>query len=143
MISSVKCRPRNNAARLQTIELHANRSSAAICNTADMSDLAPEAMPGSIDQFYSHPDNRIVPIVEALRFSVKKAQGEDPARLVKEIADRAAHWSQPGSGLRFFPRLFHFAAVTQIRRLNFGTRRETPLLKLLRRLYRETRRISR
>jgi hypothetical protein len=34
MISSVKCRPRHNAARLQTIELHANRSSAAICNTA-------------------------------------------------------------------------------------------------------------
>jgi uncharacterized protein involved in outer membrane biogenesis len=34
MISSVKCRPRNSAARLQTIELHANRSSASICNTA-------------------------------------------------------------------------------------------------------------
>src|SRR5438067_11986990 len=34
MISSVKCRPRNSAARLQTIELHPNRSSAPICNTA-------------------------------------------------------------------------------------------------------------
>ena len=34
MISSVKCRPRNSAARLETIELHANRSSAPICNTA-------------------------------------------------------------------------------------------------------------
>jgi hypothetical protein len=49
MISSVKCRPRNSAARVQTIELHANRSSAAICNTApkniDAMKLATPFMP--------------------------------------------------------------------------------------------------
>jgi hypothetical protein len=65
----------------------------------DMSGLIPTALPGSIDQFYAIPDNRVVPIVEALRFSVKKVQGEDPAKLAKEIAERVAHWRQPGSGL--------------------------------------------
>ncbi|MGA7415681.1 MAG: hypothetical protein WBW33_34730 [Bryobacteraceae bacterium] len=56
---------------------------------------------GSLDRFYSEPQNRIIPIPEALHFLVKKAQGEDPARLAKEIADRAAHWHKPGSGFNY------------------------------------------
>jgi hypothetical protein len=65
----------------------------------DMSGRNVALLPSSIDQFYSNPENRIVPIVEALRFSVRKGQGEDPTQLTKEIADRVAHWRQPGSGL--------------------------------------------
>ena len=64
----------------------------------DMTGLILTTLPGSIDQFYSNPANRVVPIVEALRFSVQKAQGEDPGQLDREIADRAAHWRKPGSG---------------------------------------------
>jgi hypothetical protein len=65
----------------------------------DTSGLNLAEMPANLDQFYSNADNRIVPIAEALRFSLKKAQGEEPAKLTKEIADRVAHWRQPGSGL--------------------------------------------
>ena len=64
----------------------------------DMSSLNVGDVPRSIDEFYSKPENRIVPIVEALRFSVKRSLGEDPTQLAREIADRAAHWRKPGSG---------------------------------------------
>ncbi len=37
-----------------------------------MTGLILNTLPGSIDQFYSNPANRVVPIVEALRFSVQK-----------------------------------------------------------------------
>jgi len=81
-------------AKISMIGMEATKAS-----IPDIGVLIPADVPGSIDQFYSEPQNRIIPISEALRFSVRKAQGEDPTRLAKEIADRAAHWRRPGSGL--------------------------------------------
>jgi hypothetical protein len=67
-------------------------------NLPDMGGLNRAIMPSSIDQFYSESRNRVIPLTEALRFSIRKAQGEDPAQLAKEVADRAAHWRTPGTG---------------------------------------------
>jgi hypothetical protein len=47
-----KCRPRNSDARVQTIELHANRSSAAICNTAVFGDFG---LAGQLGVDYARP----------------------------------------------------------------------------------------
>jgi hypothetical protein len=81
-------------AKISIIGMEATRTS-----IPDIGFLNTTEVPDRIDQFYSQPQNRIIPIAEALRFSVRKAQGEDPTRLAKEIANRAAHWRTLGSGL--------------------------------------------
>jgi len=80
-------------AKISIIGMEATRTS-----IPDIGFLNTAEVPDRIDQFYSEPENRIIPISEAIRFLVDKAQGEDPAQLAKKIADRAAHWRKPGSG---------------------------------------------
>ena len=79
--------------KISTIGMEAAKS------LPDTSGLNLTEVPTSIDQVYSKAANRILPIAEAFRFSLKQVQGEEPAQLTKEIADRVAHWRRPGSGL--------------------------------------------
>jgi hypothetical protein len=45
-----------------------------------------------LNQYYSAPENLIVPVSTALRFWTKKFQGEDPMEWAKELAESIRYW---------------------------------------------------
>ena len=51
-----------------------------------------------LDQFYAAPENRVLPIGEAIWFFTKKVNGEDPARLASMLAAAIRHYRQLAEG---------------------------------------------